>query len=331
MIKLENMDDWKIEYYKLLKEGGINSYSKALELKKENLPRFLYKYRRFDKNKINRIDREIYGYVYLSKAKDFNDPYDTRSVLTNGKFEFIENLKPTYEKSMADHFSNDEKQSIYIKDNWFDEMLVRGIIKEKVTPEEAIKNKDLIKKIINEELTRLNKEFNEIVIEQTRISCFTERWNNLPMWYHYADGFKGYCIEYNTSQIENILYVNRLLPVRYVEEYSDIIKDFVLMKRDNGKYLHLTDEYSTTKLKDWNYENEWRLVLNLGMIYLREEDVPEIVKKKGPELFVVRPSRIFIGAKMDKENIEVLENECKKFGVKVAYTEISDSGLIIKE
>ena len=34
---------------------------------------------------------------------------------------------------------------------------------------------------------------------------------------------------------------------------------------------------------------------------------------------------------MDRENIEVLESECKEFGIKVVHTEISDSGLIIKE
>lgn len=326
---MENMNDWKTEYYRLLKEGGHKNYSEALRIKKENLPKFLYRYRNFDKNKLNRIRREIYGFIYLSKANCFNDPYDTRSVLNKGKREFIENLKSIYEKSLTNHFSDAEMESIFVKENWFDELLVQGLIKEKITKNEAIKNKDIIKEIINNELIRLNNEFNKIMEEQIRISCFTERWNNLPMWYHYADKFKGYCIEYNTLQIENILYVNRLLPVRYVEEYRDIIKDFIQIKRDNGILQHLLDEYATTKLKDWNYENEWRLVLTLGMVYMSEQDVPEIVKEKGPELFFVKSSRILIGAEMDKESQEVLEHECRKAGVKIVHTEISDDGLII--
>ena len=328
---MENAYDWKMEYYRLVKEGGLKNYSEALRIKKVHLPKFLYRYRSFDKNKLNRIRREIYGFIYLSKAKDFNDPYDTRSVLNKGKREFIENLKSTNEKSMLNHFSDDELENIFVKENWFDVMLVQGLIKEKITKNEAIKNKDLIKEIINNELIRLNNGFNNIIEEQVRISCFTERWNNLPMWYHYADKFNGYCIEYDTAQIENILYVNRLLPVQYVTEYRDIIQDFILTKGGNGNLSHLTDEYATTKLRDWSYENEWRLVLNLGMIYWREENIPEIVKKKGPELFFVKPSRILIGAQMDRENIEVLESECKEFGIKVVHTEISDSGLIIKE
>ena len=274
------MNDWKIEYYELLKKSGHSNYSKALRIKKENLPKFLYRYRNFDINKLNRIRREIYGFIYLSKANSFNDPYDTRSVLNKGKREFIENLKSTYKKSMSNHFSNAEMENIFVKEDWFDEMLVQGLIKEKITKNEAIKNKDLIKEIINNELIRLNNEFNNIIEEQVRISCFTERWNNLPMWYHYADKFNGYCVEYDTAQIENILYVNRLLPVQYVTEYRDIIQDFTLTKGGNGNLSHLIDEYATTKLRDWSYESEWRLVLNLGMIYWREENIPEIVKKK---------------------------------------------------
>ena len=35
------------------------------------------------------------------------------------------------------------------------------------------------------------------------ISCFSETWDNLLMYAHYADSFKGFCIEYDFDYIKN--------------------------------------------------------------------------------------------------------------------------------
>ena len=321
---------WKKEYHELLKSSKSKDYSKALELKKQNLPKYLYRYRPFSIDKINRTIREIYGFIYLSNIKDFNDPYDTKSILNDGRQLFLEKIKKDYCKSMLKHFSVEELKTIFAKSNWFDEKIVQGLGKEAVIKKDALEVKDSIKGAIYKELVNYTDTFNKMLEEQIRITCFTERWNNLPMWYHYAGQYNGYCIEYNTSQIKDILFVNRLLPVNYVKKYREIIKDFLQSDYKKEASFQIMDEYATTKLRDWNYECEWRLVLNLNMIYESENSIPEIVKKKGPELLFVKPNRIIIGANMAEENIRVIERECQKFNVNMVRTEISSSGLIIK-
>lgn len=327
---MKNIRNWKKEYYELLRSGKFEDYSKALELKKQNLPKYLYRYRPFRIDRINRTRKEIFGFVYLSNIKGFNDPYDTKSILNDGRDLFIEKIKNDYKKSALKLFSTEELNAIFSKNDWFDEMIVQGLGKEAVIKKDALEVKDSIKGAIYKELVNYTDTFNKMLEEQIRITCFTERWNNLPMWYHYADQYNGYCIEYNTSQIEEILFVNRLLPVNYVKKYREIIIDFLQSDYKKGDSFNIMDEYATTKLRDWNYECEWRLVLNLNMIYESENSIPEIVKKKGPELLFVKPSRIIIGANMDEENIRVIEKECQKFNVNMVRTEISSSGLIIK-
>ena len=46
------------------------------------------------------------------------------------------------------------------------------------------------------------KETHEIIDKVSRnvsISCFIETWNNMLMYAHYTDSFKGFCLEYNFS------------------------------------------------------------------------------------------------------------------------------------
>lgn len=118
--------------------------------------------------------------------------------------------------------------------------------------------------------------------------------------------------------------------MNYVKKYREIIIDFLQSNYKKEASFHVMDKYATTKLRDWNYEREWRLVLSLNWIYESENSIPEIVKKKGPELIFVKPTRIIIGANMAEENVRVIEKECQKFNVNMVRTDISSSGLIIK-
>ena len=117
--------NWKEEYYKLLKKNDLKSLSKALELKRKNLPRYLYRYRIFNEKNINRIRREIQGFVFLACPNAFNDIYDTKSIINKGKKKFLENLKEKHKVSMKEHFTKKELDSIFEHENWFDEMLIK--------------------------------------------------------------------------------------------------------------------------------------------------------------------------------------------------------------
>ena len=46
------------------------------------------------------------------------------------------------------------------------------------------------------------------------------------------------------------------------------------------------------KLKDWRYENEWRLIYDAGSWYFGPEDVPEDFWTHGKSVPFIRPTRI---------------------------------------
>lgn len=112
------------------------------------------------------------------------------------------------------------------------------------------------------------------------IACFSETMNSFLMWSHYANSHKGFVIEYNFKYASNLFeYIRYISPVFYQKERIDFTKVYVysmllLICTNNNEYPAgaLTDEcirkelflYNTTKMKEWEYEKEWRLILKQG-------------------------------------------------------------------
>lgn len=70
--------------------------------------------------------------------------------------------------------------------------------------------------------------------------------NNLLMWAHYANGHKGFCVEYDfSSEFRKPLI-----------SFNQINYDKVELSKDS---LSITEAFAT-KSKDWEYENEIRLI-----------------------------------------------------------------------
>ena len=81
------------------------------------------------------------------------------------------------------------------------------------------------------------------------------------MWSHYADNHKGVCVELNMAHavidLGNKTYGNIIHNLGLDVHYKDLIGKPDYFK-DNINYL----EYQiTTKGKDWEYEQEWRLYI----------------------------------------------------------------------
>ncbi len=59
------------------------------------------------------------------------------------------------------------------------------------------------------------------VIEEMRkdvfVFCFSEVWDSILMWAHYANNYNGYCIEYDVKQVKKYMTDN-LYPVLYEKE-----------------------------------------------------------------------------------------------------------------
>lgn len=115
--------------------------------------------------------------------------------------------------------------------------------------------------------------------DHARITCFSDEINNLLMWSHYADGLRGFCIEFNESEIfeedSNIFLVD----VNYTNKppLIDTLEYAVIQDQYDYAVEHGYEEYEgelrrfelneiirtavASKPKEWEYEKERRLVI----------------------------------------------------------------------
>lgn len=126
------------------------------------------------------------------------------------------------------------------------------------------------------------------VFEGLRISCFSRELNNLLMWSHYADGLRGFCLEFDEKRLVSGREDSFVMEVRYSEDppvedafeyaiandqlwYCDVAysESRNRMYQDDiprlEKIVHriLQDAFATKPI-DWRYEKEIRLILQMA-------------------------------------------------------------------
>lgn len=105
-----------------------------------------------------------------------------------------------------------------------------------------------------------------------------------PLWAHYADSFRGVCIEFDAEQgpfavAQQVVYTNEPPIIqRLRDSMSDLLKKSML-----------------TKQMEWGYEREWRVIARWDdaerkRIYIDEHDIPAtalsfIQNQDGPGLY----------------------------------------------
>ena len=99
---------------------------------------------------------------------------------------------------------------------------------------------------------------------QQGVACFSEDVDNILMWAHYADGHRGFCLEFDTkdetfSKAHPVVYSN-LLPALNM---ADV---FIRNSRNNLMAIY------TTKAASWAYEKEWRLLIDKGDMAYKVSD-----------------------------------------------------------
>jgi hypothetical protein len=106
---------------------------------------------------------------------------------------------------------------------------------------------DLIRETAEQHLA----EYRRHALHDHGAASFSEVPDNLLLWAHYADGHKGFCLEFDTSSGP----FSMAAQVRYA---NDIPSVSALDDGWFGKGEHFV-EMLTTKASCWAYEREWRL------------------------------------------------------------------------
>lgn len=166
---------------------------------------------------------------------------------------------------------------------------------------------------------------------QRHIACFSESNDSSLMWGHYADGHKGFCLEYDFKSVikpcdvncniikgcNNFMITPSIAPVIYSKKRFDAtahlftviqanIKDII---KQSGTHMNmyyedmlLISKCLLMKSNDWEYEKEWRLFS------------PPLLEPSSDYnvIFKTKPTALYIGARTSNENSNTLRNICKE-------------------
>lgn len=150
--------------------------------------------------------------------------------------------------------------------------------------------------------------------------------NNMLMWSHYANGFKGFCVEYDFEKLKASIEQRNGIelansPVKYaVDGKLPIIKLKTFMQSaidDSRECSHEILEAFTRKEQSWAYENEVRFISEQGGKLLYEPSCINAIyiAEKAPNWL---KSNLMSNVALKKSNIKIylvaLHSSEYKFG-----------------
>lgn len=155
--------------------------------------------------------------------------------------------------------------------------------------------------------------------DNMKITCFSEEVFSMPMWSHYADNHKGFCIEYNFSSLnwDNNMTKN-LFPVGYETYRYDITNLFKLTLGDvYDPRVKLLYFLMNIKHNSWSYEKEWR-IMNIRESY--KEDFGN-----GLEDCKLKPTAIYLGLNFNKDSIIDIKSKVKDTNIPIYALKVNNS------
>ena len=184
------------------------------------------------------------------------------------------------------------------------------------------------------------------------LKSFTENLNNLKMWSEYADNYEGMCVQYDIKNIdENLLY--HLFPVvysnkRHIRYRLDICaKDLEQFKYDlyhnnlvcDNDYLKDTMPLFVVKSKDWETEQEWRIIvsnlqMNASGEAVDEDDEYSCLYEINKQYIQFKyATAVYLGPKIPKFKKQHIVEIAEKIGIKVYESYLSNDKyeLVFKE
>lgn len=187
-------------------------------------PTHLYKYQRLTAHSLASLLNET---VWLSSPVAFNDPFDCAITLSKDKLE--ESL----------------------------EHAITEVAKKSEISREQIKNHD---KVINQDQAAYEWLRNSLrtTMQKIGVLCLSATPCEILMWSHYAENHKGFCVEYDFSDGTQLRQLAH--PVRYTET----IPALSLANLPGDAKNSFLDVCIFTKAKQWEYEQEWRVIMHEG-------------------------------------------------------------------
>lgn len=162
------------------------------------------------------------------------------------------------------------------------------------------------------ELIKLQKELQgdwEDFRKEIAVCCFTETFDNLPMWSHYANDYKGICLEYDINELHSYM----VSAINYTDNLVNAMEN--LTPEEFEKDLPLSMLVAAvksvySKQSQWSYEREWRIVLSADSEEERYIDMPV-------------PKSIYTGFRLDSEIEKEIIATAREWNITVKKASIS--------
>lgn len=249
----------------------------------------LYKY--FHQERISILSD---GLIRFTQPGAFNDPYEMQPYISADHLSIdmsrlYEDMKEKIFIEAYNELSIDVRNIIS-----FDQVKKLFLSREHIMFSEIQKNSKYI-------ASRGNEEFFQAKADQfIGVICLTEKPDNLLMWAHYGNSHEGFVIEFDCEHE----FFNQGLSLN--AKYKSLQK--VLYTKDvyTTSLLDLKDmDFILHKSIDWEYEQEWRMLLQINDCKKRIERKPyDICLFEIPRNSI---KRIILGCRSD----EKLFNEAK--------------------
>jgi len=243
----------------------------------------MFKYQSFNSySKINLLDNAI----YFNHHDNFNDPFECWCIEKDGHPE------PVVER----------ERFLSVIQTW-------GFTADRV--DEALEHyKDYVEELGDWPGIINNRK------NSARIACFSSEADNLLMWSHYADGLRGFCVEFDETAFQEV-DSSKSIDIHSVQyRTSPAMVDSVAYSIANDMYWHNEDvndglsamfdldtKVLATKPFQWAYECEKRAI-----IHVDESSREGLLLQYDPRAI----KRIIVGEKAEDVNIEYLNNFIKK-------------------
>ncbi|WP_296852954.1 DUF2971 domain-containing protein [uncultured Methanobrevibacter sp.] len=201
---------------------------------------------------------------------------------------------------------------------------------------------DDVKKIkfnYNESLSHLNEEEKEYLESQIlekrrkdylkiqneykktyRVACFSQDNDSAPMWAFYGDEHEGICIEYDFH--DEMKFREFCYPIKYVDETNNnSITKLLIENKDLTN--RSVQELFLKKYKSWNYEKEWRIVI-------QDEKADHIFEPKWNDekkfIDFLKPKAVYLRLKIEPKNRAYIKHLCRPTNIPVYQMIESTSG-----
>ncbi|MCZ8198688.1 MAG: DUF2971 domain-containing protein [Flavobacterium sp.] len=231
-----------------------NPFLAMFEPNPDNHPPIIYKYRNWKEDFHKDLLKK--NHFFMASPSSLNDPFDCRIYENHMKFlKTTENKEEYIKKALENNLD-------YLKANNLTVENGREILSERLN--------DTLHYQVRSEVIR-----NDIDDKSVGIGCFSENWNSILMWSHYADNHKGYCVGFDEKRLRYSQFFGKVKRVEYSIDYPELNP---LNKRKNSyelKYFY--------KSLDWEYEEEIR-VMNIyntekpnRIIELENKHIKEVI------------------------------------------------------